>query len=58
MLRAGVAAGLRPAEIWELTPVELAILTGLDAGAAPLGRSRLEELAAAFPDVKETIHGG
>ena len=57
LLRAGVAAGLRPAEVWGLTPAELAVVTGRDTGAAPLARARLEELAAAFPDAKESDDG-
>lgn len=50
LLRAGAAMGLRPAEFWRLTPAELAFLLGRDGARAPLGRARLEELAAAFPD--------
>ncbi|PYE85720.1 rcc01693 family protein [Pseudoroseicyclus aestuarii] len=40
--------GLRPAEFWALTPAELRLMLG--AGAAPMGRERLEELLAAYPD--------
>jgi uncharacterized phage protein (TIGR02216 family) len=42
--------GLRPAEFWALTPVELMVLLGRDGSEAPLGRARLAELAQAFPD--------
>ncbi len=50
LMRAGMAgAGLRPAEFWALTPFELVLLVG-PAGVPPLGRRRLDELAAAFPD--------
>lgn len=50
LLRAGLTgAKLRPAEFWALTPVELMVLLGRE-GAAPMGRARLEELAAAYPD--------
>ncbi|MEM8582065.1 MAG: rcc01693 family protein [Pseudomonadota bacterium] len=43
--------GLRPAEFWALTPVELMLLMGMDQSAeAPMGRARLEELIRAFPD--------
>ena len=50
LLRAGLrGAGLRPAEFWALTPVELMVLLGRE-GPAPMGRARLEALAAAYPD--------
>ncbi|QDC09779.1 phage tail assembly chaperone [Oceanicola sp. D3] len=41
---------LKPAEFWALTPVELMVMLGLEQAAPPLTRSRLAELAAAFPD--------
>ncbi len=44
--------GMQPAEFWRLTPVELRIKLGAQAGSAPLTRARLEDLARAFPDVK------
>lgn len=52
LLRVGLH-GLRlsPAEFWRLTPVELRIMLGAGRGAAPLTRARLDELAAAFPDI-------
>ena len=51
LLRAGLRGlGLKPAEFWALTPAELALMLGLDAGAAPMGRDRLAALMAAFPD--------
>lgn len=51
LLRAGVSLGLRPSDVWALTPAELALMLGKDGGSAgPLSRARLEELAAAFPD--------
>ncbi len=51
LMRAGMQGlGLRPAEFWALTPAELALMLGHGGGVAPLSRSRLEELAAAFPD--------
>lgn len=51
LMRAGMrGAGLRPWEFWQLTPVELVVLLGGGAGATPLTRDRLEELARAFPD--------
>ncbi len=53
LLRAGCALGLRPREVWDLTPAELAFLLGKDGSGAPLSRARLEELAAAFPDERK-----
>lgn len=54
LMRAGlVGLGLEPREFWRLTPVELRLMLGLEAGAAPLTRARLDELARAFPDRKE-----
>lgn len=51
LMRAGLRGlGLRPAEFWALTPAELVVMLGGGDGAAPLSRSRLEELARAFPD--------
>ena len=56
LLRAAGVVGVRPSEFWRLTPAELRMLLGRDAGTAPLSRSRLEELAAAFPDdMKEGV---
>ncbi|MGY9048188.1 hypothetical protein P775_18650 [Puniceibacterium antarcticum] len=51
LMRAGLRGlGLTPDQFWALTPAELQLLLGSDAGAAPMGRARLEELAAAYPD--------
>jgi uncharacterized phage protein (TIGR02216 family) len=48
-MRAGLRGlGLRPAEFWSLTPAELHLLLG--GGSAPLGRSGLDALMAAYPD--------
>ena len=44
--------GMQPCDFWRLTPVELRIKLGPAAGAAPLTRARLEDLARAFPDVR------
>ncbi len=41
---------LRPQEFWALTPAELALMLGDVPRTRPLTRSRLEELARAFPD--------
>lgn len=52
LMRAGLRdLRLSPAQFWALTPAELAVMLGLDDGAAPLTRARLEELAARFPDI-------
>ena len=51
LMRAGLhGLGLRPAEFWALTPVELRMMLGREDGAAPLARERLDELLKAFPD--------
>lgn len=42
--------GLRPCEFWALTPAELALMLGIEAGAAGMTRNRLAELAARYPD--------
>ncbi|PYF13226.1 putative phage protein (TIGR02216 family) [Rhodobacter viridis] len=52
LLRVGLKGlGLRPWDFWRLTPAELAVMLGEVAGAPPLTRGRLAELAARFPDV-------
>ncbi|MEX5729280.1 putative phage protein (TIGR02216 family) [Rhodovulum iodosum] len=54
LMRAGIAGlGLRPAEFWALTPVELMLMLGVGAGPPPISRARLDELARAFPDISE-----
>ena len=64
LMRAGLQGlGLTPDQFWRLTPAELRIMLGEDAAVPPLTRARLEELAAAFPDIgrggmKEQEHGG
>lgn len=51
-MRAGMGRlGLGPREFWALTPAELMLMLGLDGGAAPLTRARLDALAAQFPDI-------
>lgn len=42
--------GLTPTEFWALTPAELALMLGLEAGAAAMTRDRLAELRARYPD--------
>jgi uncharacterized phage protein (TIGR02216 family) len=41
---------LSPKEFWQLTPLELRVMLGVDQTAAPLTRSGLEELSKSFPD--------
>ena len=52
LLRAGLRGlGLRPAEFWALTPSELMLMLGIEAGAqAALNRARLDALLRDFPD--------
>lgn len=51
LMRAGIRGlGLRPQEFWALTPAELLLMLGAGSGTAPMGRSRLDELARAYPD--------
>ena len=56
LMRAGLR-GLRlsPAEFWDLTPAELQVLLGEGQGGKPMGRSRLEDLMAAFPDQEKGL---
>lgn len=54
LMRAGLhGLQLAPNEFWRLTPAELAIMLGDIGDAAPMGRARLEELAASFPDKRD-----
>ena len=54
LMRAGMGRlGLTPDQFWRLSPVELRIMLGAEAAVPPLTRARLEELAAAFPDVRQ-----
>lgn len=51
MMRAGLGQlRLRPAEFWDLTPLELLLLLGPQAAAQGLNRSGLEALMNRFPD--------
>ena len=52
LMRAGMQ-GLRltPDAFWRLSPIELRIMLGAENAATPVTRTRLEELAAAFPDL-------
>jgi uncharacterized phage protein (TIGR02216 family) len=59
LMRAGIAGrGLAPKDFWALTPAELLMLLGRAGGAAPMGRRRLAELAAAYPDKLGGTNGG
>jgi uncharacterized phage protein (TIGR02216 family) len=54
LMRAGLRGlGLQPDQFWRLTPVELRLMLGADGMIPPLTRGRLEELAAAYPDVRK-----
>jgi len=51
LMRAGMQGlRLRPDQFWELTPAELKLLLGPESTAAPLSRSGLDALLAAYPD--------
>ncbi|MEX0338363.1 MAG: rcc01693 family protein [Arenibacterium sp.] len=51
LMRAGISAmRLHPRDFWTLTPAELQLMLGKNAGLSPLGRADLERLQAAFPD--------
>jgi len=54
LMRAGLH-GLRlsPGVFWALTPAELQVMLGLTKAGAPMGRDRLDELRASFPDTNE-----
>lgn len=51
LMRAGLQGlGLTPDAFWRLSPIELRLMLGAENATPALTRSRLEELAAAFPD--------
>lgn len=51
LMQAGMRGlGLRPDQFWALTPAELALMLGVEAGAAGMTRARLDEMLARFPD--------
>lgn len=59
LLKAGVRGlGLRPDQFWRLTPSELRLMLGIDAGSAPMGRSALDALSQAYPDEMRTFEDG
>lgn len=54
LMRAGMRGlGLGPEAFWDLTPAELQLLLGPPGADRPMGRDRLSELMAAFPDTTE-----
>ncbi|EAQ05240.1 rcc01693 family protein [Yoonia vestfoldensis] len=51
LMRAGLCSlRLSPAVFWALTPAELQLMLGAQAGPAPMTRAGLDALARAFPD--------
>lgn len=59
LMRAGVQGlGLRPAEFWALTPVELRLMLGELQGGTPMVRAGLEALLRAFPDGQGEMSDG
>nr|WP_213394634.1 rcc01693 family protein [Yoonia sp.] len=51
LMRAGLCTlRLPPAAFWALTPAELQLMLGAQAGPAPMTRAGLDALARAFPD--------
>jgi uncharacterized phage protein (TIGR02216 family) len=59
LMRAGMLGlGLTPEAFWRLTPLELRIMLGADRTTPALTRVRLEELAAAFPDIRKAGEDG
>lgn len=58
LLRAGLQRlGLKPAELWALTPVELRLMLGEREGVRPMARDGLEALLRAFPDTRPDTQG-
>jgi uncharacterized phage protein (TIGR02216 family) len=59
LMRAGLQGlGLRPAEFWALTPVELRLMLGERQGVQPMARAGLEALLRAFPDRQGEMSDG
>ena len=58
LMRAGMR-GLRlhPQQFWALTPAELALMLGVEAGPSAMTRNRLAELSARFPDTPPATDG-
>lgn len=52
LMRAGLHdLRLTPDQFWALTPAELAMMLGLEAGPAPMTRDRLANLSRLYPDM-------
>lgn len=59
LMRAGMQGlGLKPAEFWALTPVELRLMLGERQGVQPMARAGLEALLRAFPDRQGEMSNG
>ncbi|MXQ07637.1 phage tail assembly chaperone [Alphaproteobacteria bacterium GH1-50] len=58
LIRAGFARGLRPEDVWRMTPGEFALLAGAGGAAMPLTRDRLAALERAFPDERNEVSNG
>ncbi|SEK37928.1 phage conserved hypothetical protein [Roseovarius azorensis] len=59
LMRAGMhGLGLRPAEFWALTPVELRLMLGERQGVQPMARAGLEALLRTFPDEQGAMSDG
>lgn len=59
LMRAGLRGlGLKPDEFWALTPAELWLMLGPEAGDGPMDRSRLDALEASYPDANERKNDG
>ncbi|KJS41684.1 rcc01693 family protein [Roseovarius sp. BRH_c41] len=59
LMRAGMQGlGLKPAEFWALTPMELRLMLGERQGVQPLARDGLEALLRAFPDTEGEMRDG
>ena len=51
MMRAGMLGmRLSPHDFWLLTPAELRLILGHDAGQSAMGRAGLDALMQAYPD--------
>jgi len=59
MLRAGLTElRLTPRDFWALTPAELMLMLGREAGGAAMTRAGLSALVERFPDRKEVPDDG
>ncbi len=59
LMRAGMQGlGLKPAEFWALTPMELRLMLGECEGVRPMARDGLEALLRAFSDEQGEMSDG